>query len=141
MIEFWENKNQGIVKKDLFLEVAEELAKKIKDEKINQKTKNGKKPKEINTPSQIRKFYDEILQFHIRLKADPKKFEFMLPYIKMINSKVAYSYGRDLIGQEFKNFISQCITKIEDQKDFEVFVSFFEAFLGYYLALNKPSTK
>lgn len=118
MIEFWEDKNKGLVKKELFSNDAEKLAKEI--------------AKEDTTIAQIRKFYDEILQFHARLKADPSKFPMLLPYIKMINSKVAYSYGRRLIGEEFKKFISQCIKKIEDKNDFEVFVGFFEAFLGFY---------
>ncbi len=126
MIEFWENKSKGIVKKELFSEDADKLAKDIAAEGEG-----------FNKPAQVRKFYDEILQFHARLKADPSKFPILLPYIKMINSKVAYSYGRKLIGEKFKNFISQCITKISDKDDFEVFVNFFEAFLGYYQLYKK----
>jgi len=129
MIEFdlWKDKPNNIINENLLSSIAEEIAKKIYKE-----AQSG-----TNKPNQIRKFYDEILHFHTKIKADPAKFSALLPYIKMLNSKVAYAHGRGLIGNEFKDFINKGIQKIKDQKDFEVFVNLFEAFLGYYYPLSK----
>lgn len=125
-IQFWENKQNNIVNSNLFSSVAEEYAKKIHEEGI----KNGK-PK-YNKPSQIRKFYDEVLRIKALLEKSPDKFKELLPYIKMLKAKAMYALGRDLITKDFKKFIDECIDQVKDLKDFEVFATFFEAFMAYY---------
>lgn len=125
MIEFWQDKKNGIVKENLFSTQAEEMARKVAKDK-------GK-----NKPTQIRKFYDEITHYHKRLRANPDDFQKILPYIKMINSKLAYARGRELISENLKSLLTECINSIKDYKDYEVFVNFFESFLGYYNAIEK----
>lgn len=121
-IEFYKDTVKKKLNPDLFSLKAEELAKNISDEG------NTK----INKPSQIRKFYEEVLKFDNRLKTNEDDFDNILPYLKMINAKVAYAVGRDLVSKGFKDFISTSLEQINDKKDFDVFASLFEAFMGYY---------
>jgi len=126
-INFWKDKSKKQIDPDLFSSIAEEFAKLISKE-VNEKT---------NAFTQIRKFYDEIVKFNNIVKSKPEEFEILLPYIKMLNAKATYSYGRKsegkpLISKSFKDFISSTLTKINDIEDFEVFSSFFEAFMGFY---------
>lgn len=123
-MEFWKDKQKKILKEEIFSSEAENLAKKVFDER--------KGSDAINKPTQIRKFYDEVLRFDSIINLNPQDFNGMLPYLKMLNAKVAYAYGRNLVSKGFKDFITECINKIKDVDDFKAFVSFFEAFMGYY---------
>lgn len=115
---FWKDRSKGQINPDLFSTEAELLANLVYKEST----------KKLNNPTQIRKFYDEVLRF----KSNTDEFEVLLPYIKMLNAKAAYAMGRDLISKSFKDFISTSIKEIESRGDFEVFANFFEAFIGFY---------
>lgn len=121
-LKFWSDREKMIIDKNLFSEKAEELAKNIK--------RDGNKT--INSPTQLRKFYDEVVRFQGMVESSPEQFDAILPYIRMLNAKAAYAAGRKLISESFKNFLSESLAQIENQKDFEVFCSLFEAFLGFY---------
>jgi len=126
-IDFWKDKGKKHIHPELFSNKAEELAKLISSES-NDRT---------NAPTQIRKFYDEAIRFEGIIKSKPEDFETLLPYIKMLNAKAAYAHGREsggkpLISRGFKDFISKALQKVNDKDDFEVFSSFFEAFMGFY---------
>jgi len=123
-IKFWKDKDKKQIDPDLFSEKAEILAKKIFEE--------GKRNNKLNKPTQIRKFYDEVVRFDNIVKASPSEFETMLPYLKMLNAKAAYAMGRDLISKGFKDFISSSLKQIKDKDDFEAFAGLFESFIGYY---------
>ncbi len=129
-INFWKDKNKKIIDPELFSTKAEELARKIYRE---QEESRGK----ANKPTQLRKFYDEVLRFNSMIQGlseDKRKEEFekILPYIKMLNAKAAYALGRDLISKSFKDFIFNSLNKIDDLSDFETFAGFFESFMGFY---------
>jgi len=49
----------------------------------------------------------------------------------MGKSKAMYAKGTGKIENEFCVFLTTNIDKIKDQKDFEAFVLYFEAVLGY----------
>jgi CRISPR-associated protein Csm2 len=121
-IKFWKDKKNKLIKPDLFSVDAESLAKKVAEEGT----------KTCNKRSQIRKFYDEVLNFSARVGKDNAEFEKMIPYLKMLNAKAAYAKGRGLISDTFKNFISISLQQLNDRDDFEVFAGLFEAFMGYY---------
>lgn len=127
-MNFWKDKRNKLIEPELFSTIAENLAKKVADD--------GSKT--INKRSQIRKFYDEVLNFSARVGKDSTGFEKMLPYLKMLNAKAAYAKGRGLISDSFKNFISDSLKQINDIDDFEVFLGLFEAFMGYY-RLYRPA--
>jgi len=114
-----------LIDADLFSAFAEELAKKVNQERIQSRDK-------LNKPTQIRKFYDEMIRYRGVVQASPEEFVALLPYIKMLNAKAAYAMGRDLIGATFKSFISDSLKQVADRQDFELFCSFFEAFMGFY---------
>lgn len=123
-ISFWKDKEKGIVKDKLFSETAKRWAEGI----------NKKATSKTNNISQLRKFYDEVISFDSRLQGSQEKDEFekLLPYIKMLNAKAAYAKARDLISDEFVDFIKKSISLVSDRKDFDVLKTFFEAFMGYY---------
>ena len=121
-VQFWVDANKKQIQPDLFSTAAETLAKQI----------NKERDREINEATQIRKFYDEVLRFDGLVRANPDEFNTLLPYLKMLNAKATYALGRKLISQNFKNFITESISQIQTQKDFEVFRDFFEAFIGFY---------
>lgn len=121
-VQLWQDRAKRVIDPELLSKTAEELAKKI----------NGEKTAKINNPTQIRKFFDEVIRFQGMIQSTPEQFDELLPYIKMLNAKAAYAAGRDLIGPEFKGFLSDSLKQVSDRKDFELFCSFFEAFLGFY---------
>jgi CRISPR-associated protein Csm2 len=121
-IRFWKNKDKKIIDTELFSTKADVLAKQIYNERGNK----------ANKPTQIRKFYDEVLRFKGIIKTDPNEFENMLPYLQMLNAKAAYAMGRDLVSKGFKDFISASLIQVKDINDFEAFAGLFEAFMGYY---------
>jgi len=131
-IVFWKNKNRqkGILDPTLFAEQAEKWASSVS----NDSDRGNKK----NQPTQLRRFYDEVLRFDSLLKGneDNDAFEKYLPYIKMLNAKVAYAKGREHVTKRFVDMINICVSQVETKEDFEAFKSFFEAFMGYYKSLN-----
>jgi len=126
-IQFWNEGKKPNINPDLFSEVAENLAKGIASEKGGNR----------NKPTQIRKFYDEVVRFDNMLKENTDEFENILPYFKMLNAKAAYAMGRDLISQKFKDFIADGVRQVQDRQDFTVFAGLFEAFMGYYKFYDK----
>ncbi|HBA52912.1 MAG TPA: type III-A CRISPR-associated protein Csm2 [Syntrophorhabdus aromaticivorans] len=122
MKSFWKDKDKRLIDPELFSSRADVLAKQIHDEST------GK----VNKPTQIRKFYEEVLRFDGILKANPSDFDNMLPYLKMLNAKAAYAMGRELISKGFKDFISDALGQIKDKDDFDAFSGLFEAFMGFY---------
>ncbi len=122
-IKFWKDEAKGIVNPELFSEVANKWAEQIKT--------SGKNNRDRNKSSQLRKFYDEVLLFHGRVKSE-EEFQKMLPYIKILNAKAYYAEGRRLITKDFREFIQKSLSQINNKKDFDVFVKFFEAFMGFY---------
>ncbi len=126
-IVFWEDKNKKLIKADLFSEQANKIALEVFKEKDNKK----------NNPTQIRKFYDEILRFNSILKTLPpekqdEEFKRMLPYLMMLNSKTAYAEARELVSKNFREFMKQSLFQIKTKDDFDVFAGLFEAFMGFY---------
>lgn len=124
-INFWKDKGKKQIDAELFSDKANKLAEDIYKE---QQQSRGK----ANKPTQIRKFYDEVLRFDSMLKTNPADFDNILPYLKMLNAKVAYAMGRDLVSKGFKDFISTSLNQIKDKDDFDAFAGLFEAFMGYY---------
>jgi|GEM_PF-239433 len=125
IIQFWQDKGAKKINPDLFSIQADELAKSINIERQNSRDK-------FNKSTQLRKFFDEVIRFQGMLQSNPEQFEELLPYIKMLNAKAAYAAGRDLIGTEFKNFLSDSLKQVNSREDFEIFCTFFEAFIGFY---------
>ena len=109
--------------KELLTTEPENLAKEI--------CKNGK-----DTSTQIRKFYDDFLI--LKAKADISKDEDdfknnILPLICFSKAKIAYAMGRPnvTISKSFSESINKKVDAIETRADFENFLNYYQALIGY----------
>lgn len=116
-------------------ELFNETAKKIAD---NIGTGNGGVQ---NT--QIRKFYDKVLELNDKAKhLDNDEFsDEVLPFVKMLNSKVAYASQRNsgagkLINHAFVSMMNDCVKQVHSKKDLNAFKLFFEAVIGFHKSLE-----
>lgn len=80
--------------------------------------------------AQVRRFFGEVKSLSGRLQHQ-EPFERLLPLIKMIKSKTWYASSRNKIPREFASFMLGGISQVKDQKDFEAFVLYFEAVVGF----------
>ncbi len=91
--------------------------------------------------TQIRKFFNQVLDLNNKAKHSDDFNGEVLPFVKMLNSKVAYASSRNsangkLINQEFVNMMSSCINKIDKKNDLSTFKLFFEAVIGFHKSLE-----
>lgn len=93
--------------------------------------------------TQIRFFYDQVLKLYEQSKPmDENDFKKdFLPFVKMLNSKVAYaktrkSDGKPLINNAFAGMISSCIEQQKTKSDLKVFKLFFESVIGFHKGLD-----
>lgn len=110
-----------IIKAELFDRVAKEAAITIAGSK-----------KETNKPTQLRRFYDEIVLWESKVSQHPEKFEEYLPFIRMINAKVAYALGRKLVDDNFVKLINDGLRQVDSVDTMRHFKLFMEAFMGFY---------
>jgi CRISPR-associated protein Csm2 len=94
----------------------------------------------FNKPSQIRKFYDELCLWETKANLDPNRFADYLPFILMLNAKVAYAKGRRLVDSNFVKLLGDCLKQVKDLNTLRTCKLFLEAFLGFYKEL-RPSDK
>ncbi len=84
--------------------------------------------------TQARNFYDKVLE--LESKAKHEEWESVLPFVKMLNSKVAYGLSRKVVSPEFQKMMTSCISQINTKEDLTKFKLFFEAVLGYFKGSN-----
>ncbi len=94
---------------------------------VAQKIAQNKRPETKST--QMRNFYDYVLDLYEQSKT--KQFPDVLPFVKMLNSKVAYAKSRSHVNDEFVLMIQECIKQVDSPKKLEVFKLFFEAVIGF----------
>jgi len=89
--------------------------------------------------TQMRKFYDQVLNLHQDAKSmSEEEFQSdLLPFVKMLNSKVAYastrnSGGGKIVNKSFVDMMSLCINQVKSKKDLNTFKLFFEAVIGFH---------
>ena len=127
---------EGFVDPKLVTEDAKSLAENLvikNDRGIVDKTRS------INS-AQLRRFYGEVKRLEMRWKngsagqdAETKKMEFLkiLPMIKLLKAKTAYSRARKLVPDAFTRWIWDNVDAINSEKDFQAFLLYFEAVVGY----------
>ncbi|MGB0848568.1 MAG: type III-A CRISPR-associated protein Csm2 [Thiolinea sp.] len=86
----------------------------------------------MNKSTQIRRFYDELLMWHSKAEANEAKFAEYLPFIRMLNAKVAYAEGRKHVDANFTLFMQHCLGQVDSVETLRRFKLFFEAMLGFY---------
>ena len=124
-IEFWRDREKGVVDPTLFSKTAQELAEKLAEEN-----------RKLNKRTQLRKFYDEVLRLDSEAKAKPDDWDYILPRVHMIVAKAAYAEGRELVSKSFADFIRSSVEQVFEPKDLRVFANFFEAMMGFYQVLR-----
>ena len=85
-----------------------------------------------NKPSQLRRFYDELVMWTAKVEQNPLRFEEYRPFILMLNAKVAYADGRELVDANFSKLLDHCLRQVTDAGTLGYAKLFFEAFLGFY---------
>lgn len=85
-----------------------------------------------NKASQLRRFYDELCIWEMRVSQQPAKFEEFLPFIRMINAKAAYAEGRKLVDSNFVALMHHTLGGVKDRETLMACKLFWEAFMGFY---------
>ena len=106
--------------------------------------------RDSNKPTQVRKFYDELCMWHDKVhmaKDKEKMLQDNLPFVRMMNAKIAYAKGRNqkedkrdpsvadrtgLVDKNFVDLFGPCIRQVDSYKTLRNFKLFFEAFMGFY---------
>ncbi|HOM62093.1 MAG TPA: type III-A CRISPR-associated protein Csm2 [Anaerohalosphaeraceae bacterium] len=114
-VKFYKDPEKKLINPDLLDKDAEKQASEL-HAKINS--------------AQIRRFFGEVKNLYFRLK-EGRPWEELEPFVRMLKSKALYAAGTGRIPEEFCAFIKDNIDRIKDSKDFEAFVLYFEAVLGY----------
>lgn len=113
----------------LYSDTAEKAAKAIAEE-----GKRGAK----NKPTQLRRFYDELVILQQKVGSDPERdrerFAEQQPFIQMLKAKVAYAKGRDKVGANFERLIRHVIDQVKDAATLKQAKLFMEAFMAFYKA-------
>lgn len=125
-IILWKNKEDKKLDPMLFSTKAEALAKELADDN------RASRGRRANKRTQVRKFYDEVLRLDMEAKSRPEEWDNILPLLHMLTAKAAYAKGRELVSDNFVNFIQGSIKQISRREDLAVFANFFEAFMGFY---------
>lgn len=86
--------------------------------------------------NQLRNFYDKVLELEekaINTVDDEFKIK-VLPFIKMLNSKVVYAKNKQQgsVNQAFVEFMQESLRQVNDKKTFQNFKYLFEAVIGFY---------
>ena len=108
---------------DLFDRTAENIAISISRPQV----------KNANKPTQLRGFYDELVMWEQKCR-DLSQEEFLeqLPLIRMINAKVAYAKGRELVDENYFQLMRHCLGKVENRETLRNCKLFLEAFMGFF---------
>jgi len=85
-----------------------------------------------NKPTQLRRFYDELCLWELRVIQKPEKFNDYLPFIRMLNAKVAYAEGRKLVDGTYASLLHVTLSEVKDPESLTNCKLFWEAFTGFY---------
>ena len=111
---------------ELFNSIAKVSAQRIAQAEINR-----------NKPTQLRRFYDELLLWESRISQLPEviqdaKFAEYLPFIRMMNAKAAYAEGRKLVDRNFVELLEHTLKQASSPQTLTICKHFWEAFMGFY---------
>jgi len=99
----------------------------VKAQGIAQKLDN-----DIKT-TQFRKFYEKVLELNDKAQSlDKSEFNTQIkPFVKMLNSKVAYSKTRKLCKDGFVLLMQKSIDRVDTQEELQNFKYFLESIIGF----------
>jgi CRISPR type III-A-associated protein Csm2 len=86
--------------------------------------------------NQLRNFYDKVLELEEKaVNADENEFKTkVLPFVKMLNSKVVYASNKQqgAVNKAFVIFMQESLKQIDSKETFQNFKYLFEAVIGFY---------
>lgn len=85
-----------------------------------------------NKPSQLRRFYDELVALQGKVGSNPSQFKQHEPFIQMLKAKVAYAKGRDKVDEQFVSLLNRVIDQAMDPATLKQARLFMEAFMAFY---------
>lgn len=106
---------------ELFSSIAQSAAKKVNEA--------GRR---CNKPTQLRRFYDELCLWEQRVRERQESFHDYLPFIRMLNAKVAYAKGRELVDDTYLTLFQHTLKEVQDPVSLRTCKLFWEAFTGFY---------
>ncbi len=83
--------------------------------------------------TQFRQFYEKILELNDKAQGLSRpEFEVkILPFVKLLNSKVQYSKSRRHCGDKFEKMMDKSIKAVNSAEELQNFKYFLEALIGY----------
>jgi CRISPR-associated protein Csm2 len=111
----------GRIEPNLFSDIAEEAAKLV-----------ARANKDQNKPSQLRRFYDELVMLQDKVRSDAQKFHEQQPFIQMLKAKVAYARGREKVDDNFASLFRHVVDQSKDEDALKQARLFMEAFMAFY---------
>ena len=124
----------GAINPDLVDKIAKGWADKIYPADEFERKRQGKQKM---TAAQLRRFYGDIKGLEMRWKNSQDKhtgFLEILPLIKLLKAKVAYALKRDVVSENFKDYIWKNVELIKKEDDLKAFLLFFEGVVGFCYA-------
>jgi len=83
--------------------------------------------------TQFRQFYEKILELNDKAQGlSTEEFKVkVLPFVKLLNSKVQYSKSRRNCGERFEKMMDESIKVVDSEIELQNFKYFLEAIIGY----------
>ena len=120
------------------VELLDETAKSMAESFVE---RDRRDPTRVNeraslSSAQLRRFFNEFRQ--LEKKVNVMGFDKVKPLIKMIKSKASYAANptNRKIPDSFKKFLISNVNEINKKDDFEAFMLYFEAVVGFYYGMG-----
>ncbi len=81
--------------------------------------------------TQFRQFYEKILELNDKAQGNENFEVEVLPFVKLLNSKVQYSKSRRNCGERFEEMMDKSIKAVTSEEELKNFKYFLEAIIGY----------
>ncbi len=91
---------------------------------------DGRYSADIST-TQFRQFYEKILELNDKAQGNENFDITVLPFVKLLNSKVQYSKSRRNCGERFEEMMDKSIKVVNSEIELRNFKYFLEAVIGY----------
>jgi CRISPR-associated protein Csm2 len=108
----------------LYSDIAEDAAKAVAGERGRTNPKNK--------PSQLRRFYDELVALQEKVRDHQTRFDEQLPFVQMLKAKVAYAKGREKVDDAFVSLLNRVVEQAQDCAKLKQARLFMEAFMAFY---------
>jgi CRISPR-associated protein Csm2 len=108
----------------LYSDIAEIAAQRVAGERGDRNPRNK--------PSQLRRFYDELVALADKIGSNAQKFDEQQPFIQMLKAKVAYAKGRDKVDDNYRSLLCRVVDQTVDVDTLRQARLFMEAFMAFY---------